>query len=254
MEIQEKAGAGVRGKAMALAGVLLLGAGLAQAAPVSGQGTWETTLKARDINGNAVAQDSADAVFFYDTVLDVTWLRQANTSTQTWADAVAWADGLSVSGFTDWRLPELKPVNGTIFSYTLSYDGSTDHGYNIMSQASELAHLFYVTLGNKGYYDTAGTGSQPGLGLTNTGEFLGLISGPYWFGTEFALDLSRAWGFDTVSGLQSGADKNSWFYVHGLRDGDVLRTAAVPVPSAITLLLLPLGALLWARRRRTVVA
>ncbi len=41
-------------------------------APVSGQGTWETTLKPRDLTGDGVA----DA--YYDTVLDITWLADAN--------------------------------------------------------------------------------------------------------------------------------------------------------------------------------
>lgn len=41
--------------------------------PVSGQGTWETTLLGRDIDGHAVASTDANAVFAYDTVLGVTW-------------------------------------------------------------------------------------------------------------------------------------------------------------------------------------
>lgn len=41
--------------------------------PVSGRGTWETTLLGRDIDGHAVASTDAHAVFAYDTVLGVTW-------------------------------------------------------------------------------------------------------------------------------------------------------------------------------------
>jgi hypothetical protein len=37
-------------------------------AGISGQGTWETTLQARDINGDGVV----DA--YYDTALNVVWL------------------------------------------------------------------------------------------------------------------------------------------------------------------------------------
>ncbi len=258
MEIQEKKErAGVRGKALAVAGVLVLSAGLAQAAPVSGQGTWETTLKARDVNGNAVAQDSADAVFFYDTVLDVTWLRQANTTPQNWASAMAWADGLTVGGFTDWRLPEVKPVNGASFNYALSFNGSTDFGFNISapgsvyaeSTGSELAHLYYVTLGNKSWYDLNGNGNQPDSGLTNTGEFLGLMpGGGYRSSTEYAPDTDRVWNFYT-EGTQVGGSKSGLLYAVALRPGDVLRATAVPEPTALALLLPSLGALLWARRR-----
>ena len=51
---------------------LLLSCGVAQSAAVSGQGTWETTLQARDVDANGVV----DA--YYDTVLDITWLADAN--------------------------------------------------------------------------------------------------------------------------------------------------------------------------------
>ncbi len=59
-------------------------ASAAQAAPVSGQGTWETTPQGRDINGNPVPLLVSGApnpamVFAYDTVLDLTWLANWNT-------------------------------------------------------------------------------------------------------------------------------------------------------------------------------
>jgi hypothetical protein len=61
---------------------LILGlAPFAAAAPVPGQGPWETKLQARDIGGNPVALDAAGAVFFYyDTALNITWLRNWNAS------------------------------------------------------------------------------------------------------------------------------------------------------------------------------
>ena len=45
---------------------------VAQAAGVSGQGTWETTLQARDINHDG----TVDA--YYDSELHITWLTDAN--------------------------------------------------------------------------------------------------------------------------------------------------------------------------------
>jgi hypothetical protein len=42
-----------------------------QAAPVLGQGTWETTLLGRDINRQAVDGTDASAVYLYDTVLGI---------------------------------------------------------------------------------------------------------------------------------------------------------------------------------------
>lgn len=58
----------------AAASVAMLAAGAAQALGVPGQGTWETTLQPRDLDGNAANGPEA----FYDTVLDITWLRDAN--------------------------------------------------------------------------------------------------------------------------------------------------------------------------------
>jgi hypothetical protein len=45
------------------------------AALVYGQGTWETTLQARDMDGNTSTIEA-----YYDTVLDITWLADANYS------------------------------------------------------------------------------------------------------------------------------------------------------------------------------
>ena len=52
----------------------LICAGTAQAVPVSGQGTWETTLQARDINGDMIV----DA--YYDSTLNLTWLANWNAN------------------------------------------------------------------------------------------------------------------------------------------------------------------------------
>ena len=54
----------------AVGAAAMLLAGAAQAAGVPGQGTWETTLQARDLNGDSVTDT------FYDTALNITWLRQ----------------------------------------------------------------------------------------------------------------------------------------------------------------------------------
>jgi hypothetical protein len=98
-----------------------------------------------------------------------------------WSTANAWAVVLDPygSGITGWRLPDTNPVNGVSYNYSFAYDGSTDRGFNNSapgtahagSTGSEMAHLFYKTLGNLAYYDTSGSGPQAGWGLTNTGRF-----------------------------------------------------------------------------------
>jgi len=72
----------------------------ALAAPVSGQGNWETTLQARDINRDGVI----DA--YFDTALNISWLADWNANgPMSWHAATAWAGGLDVHGVTGWRLP-----------------------------------------------------------------------------------------------------------------------------------------------------
>lgn len=74
--------------------------------------------------------------------------------------------------------------------------GGTDCGYNVQTKDaltgtvySEMAHLYYVTLGNKGF-TTPGTGTplQSGWGLSNTGPFGNVQRYPYWFGVESAIN------------------------------------------------------------------
>jgi hypothetical protein len=60
-----------------LAGLLLLGT-TAQAASVSGQGAWEMTLQGRDLDG-----DNTTAEAWYDSVLGITWLGDANHARTT---------------------------------------------------------------------------------------------------------------------------------------------------------------------------
>ena len=88
----------------------------------------------------------------YDSDLDITWYDYTK-SWDTWQNQVNWAAGLSVNFggniYDDWRLP--LSVDGPV---VWGYDGTTTAGYNITS--SEMGHLFYTELENKGYCDTSG--------------------------------------------------------------------------------------------------
>ena len=140
-----------------------------------------------------------------------------------WTTANAWAAGLNPygSGITGWRLPNTIPIDGTTANdATIAYNGSEDQGYNVSapgtlyagSTASEMAHLFFNTLGDKGYCDPSTStdstcsGPQTGWGLTNTGPFINVMS-VYWSATEYAPDAGSAWVFGFGGGGQVAGGK-----------------------------------------------
>jgi hypothetical protein len=235
---------------------LLLCGTAAQAAPVSGQGTWETTLQARDLDGDGVT----DA--FYDTELNVTWLRNANANgTMNWKAAQVWASNLVVGGFSGWRLPLLVDT-GALGCSAFDNSGGTDCGFNVQTKSgsnvySEMAHLYYETLGNKafctpGFVTCDVAKPQPGWGLSNTANFLDLKSDPYWSGTEDASFSDGAWYFGFPSGFQITGAKLSELYVIAVRPGDV--TAAIPEPETYALMLVGLIGMVTLLSRRTKAA
>ena len=208
------------------------------AAPIPGQGTWQTTLQSRDLDGNP--GDGPEA--FYDTDLNITWLRETSVDYgnslgnplggTSFSEGQDWVSSLNVGGVSGWRLPATLPVDGASFSYTFSYDGTTDFGY--WSTASEMAHLFYVTLGNTGYCPHSDVsicaGSLPVLnpiiGMTNSGQFANLIGGVYISGTPFAPNP----GYDTWVFSMWYGDQDYCFACGPLgEDGDVAVTYALAV-------------------------
>ena len=253
--------------------VLIFGATAlaAQAAPVTTQGTWwgtdgtDGTLQARDIAGNAVALSAPTASFFYDTVLNITWLADWNAGAgssyddgpsttdgrMTWDSALDWAAALEINGVTGWRLPSITDT-GTA-GCNFSYNG-TDCGYNVDTASSEMAHLFYVTLGNFALFDTSGNlrDGTAGVdwGLTNTAYFTNMQPDVHWSGTAYAPDSSHAWFFNTLYGWQDLDDKRFALYAVAVRPGDVLAAQAVPEPGTLGLLLAALGVGAVVRRRR----
>ncbi len=186
----------------------------------------------------AATPGGTDYRAYYDDVADLTWLADANYAMTSgydvdgrmnWADANAWAAGLSVGGVTGWRLPDTNPVNGTTYDYYIAHDGSADYGYNISapgtayagSTASEMANMFYSVLGNTGYFDTSGTRTGCAPCLTNTGPFSNVQSGNYLSATEYAPNTIYAWGFVMGYGLQSYDGKTFKWYAWAVQSGDV---------------------------------
>lgn len=215
----------------------------------------------------------------YDNVLNVTWLQNANYGAgssyddgissndgrMTWTSAEAWAKNLDYDGYTGWRLPTVSPANGSNFVYgdlashpSNSYDGLTDLGFNVSGPQSELGYMFYVNLGNTGFYDVAGNG-QPNYSNVNSGPFTNLQQYFYWFGTEYDYRRSNfpddpdfckqslrcSWDFVIGYGDQTIYGKDNEFYAWAVHDGDVANS--VPEPSML-LLVGPALPLLWFLR------
>lgn len=237
-----------------VAAFALAGAVGAQATAVPGQGTWESTLLPRDLDSNLGNGYEA----YYDTALNITWLANANKNGEmSWADANTWASDLTDGGFTDWRLPATLPVSGTTLSDPFgaggNNNGTTNVGYG--GTASEMGHLYYVTLGNLGRCTPNNAlpfacDLPPVFGLTNTGPFSGLQSRRYWSGTVYAppSPLPAAWLFNTLDGHQLFDSQGVESLAMAVRPGDV--AAMVPEPQTYALMLSGLAAMWVPRRRR----
>lgn len=104
-------------------------------------GTWQTSLQARDLDG----QPDNGPEAYYDATLNLTWLVPDSSSTMTWQQARDWAAGLNVHGTAGWRLPVARPVQGLYHRRDFSNNGSTDFGTagpGAWGTASELGHLY----------------------------------------------------------------------------------------------------------------
>ena len=192
--------------------------------------------------------DTLGNKLIYDDDLNVTWYDYTNAVT-TWQNQVNWASGLSVdfggNTYDDWRLP--TTVDGAYVSGT---NGMTTAGYNITT--SEMGHLFYTGLGNKGFYDTSGAAPQLGWGLSNTGDFDNLLASYYWSGTEYSADADYAWYFNFYSGHQDLTNKTTNLSALAVRPGDV-SVVVTPEPSTYLLLGTGIAGLaLWRRKRNSM--
>lgn len=155
--------------------------------------------------------------------------------------------GLSVSWNDQWRLPstdeskaDLTGPWGTDGGDGYGYgwggadqNGSYDYyrGFNMVN--SEMGHLFYESLGNKGLKDINGD-NQSGYGLINTGDFFNLQHDAYWTGADHPVLPGATWDFNFYNGYQGSAEKDYRpYYALAVRPGDV---SVVPEPATMLLL------------------
>lgn len=153
------------------------------------------------VSSYATLVDMGDETI-YDTDLQLSWLKDANTSgPMNWSTATTWADSLVFAGFDDWRLP-------TTLQSDLSCDWpyNSDSGFNCTG--SEMGHLYYTELMNP-------AGGQ----LTNTGNFSYLLPYGYWSGTEYASNTYKAWVFYFGNGNQYSDRMDINYYALAVRSG-----------------------------------
>jgi hypothetical protein len=175
----------------------------------------------------------------YDTDLNITWY-DFEAAGRDWQEAKDWAADLEITvngtKYSDWRLPT---------SLNQDDSGPTD-GYNVTG--SEMGHLYYTELGNKGYYDVNGH-YQPDYGLVNKGPFTNLIGFAYW-SNEVGNDPSYdggAWYFMFNGGRQSIIYDDQHYYPLAVHEGNV--GAPVPIPTAVWLFGTGLLGLFGVRRK-----
>jgi hypothetical protein len=190
-------------------------------------GTAHAAFQGRLANGTpsttCTVSGPSKCTYFYDTTLDITILNNWNLGGGTWsasaapgsAQALAASAGLAASGLTGWVLP--------------TGDG--------LAAAGALNQYLSI-------WNSVGS-SLAGL----RGQFDSVRAGLYWSGTVFATDPSIAWGFRAPNAAQFGEFHSFPLFAVAVLPGDV--AAAIPEPQTYALMLMGLGVVLLARRKRT---
>ncbi|WP_296595649.1 PEPxxWA-CTERM sorting domain-containing protein [Phenylobacterium sp.] len=227
--------------------------------------------------------------FYYDTVLDITWMGDANyaktigfsdTGLVSQQGASYLADGYLYFNeatkvlYSDWRLPTLGPDVGDYDPLLPGAGGQVPNGQGAVGTGwgtpedsgiySELGWMYYANLGGQPRCVLVGPGPcefNPNYGLPDLvggpdkGPFANLQLDFYWTDTKVVND-DIYWAFTFDDGNQNpraprqGRDAVS--YVWLVHDGDI---AAVPEPATWALMIAGFGMVGAAlRRRRTAQA
>ena len=142
----------------------------------------------------------------------------------TWFGAQAWANNLSLGGYTDWALPTNVPA---VFAYN--------------ETNSQMGDLFYNQLGGVAGDSITTTHNANYNLFTNVQNYV------YWSSSEYDPDI--AFHFNTTNGSQGLSSKTNERFAWAVRSGDV-GVAAVPLPAATWLFLSGLIGVLGLKQRK----
>ena len=171
---------------------------------------------------NATLLSRSGGQAYYDDVLNITWLGDANHAQttyhdsdgwMTWHEAQTWIDSLNAEGGTghlganDWRLPETLQPDA---SCSIQYFGQSSGGGCI---GSEMVHLHYMD----------------GIESLTPGPFSRVEPSGYWSGTTHEDDLGHAWRFVFSSGIQDHIGKDTLLHAWAVRPGDIAEVAALGI-------------------------
>jgi hypothetical protein len=200
-------------------------------------------------------QGGADYQAYYDDVIDVTWLADANLAatenfgittivagdgTESYSTMTTWLGemnnqngGAGYLGANAWRFP-FTPTTDTNCSNVVTDPYLAYWGTGCTE--SELAHLF----------------NEYGITTTNEGPFSNvendsLSTQSYW-SSEIPLASFVSYAFRFSTGLLLPSSQSPSYYTWAVHDGDI-SAAVVPVPPALWLFGSALGLLGWMRRK-----
>jgi hypothetical protein len=208
------------------------------------------TSQAALLGRAALTSGGTDYQAYYDDVLDITWLADANAPAaqsfglagvasdgrMSWYAANAWITELNGSnylGLDDWRLPHAEPPDPTCPSQYDPGGGLPVVGFGPGCAGSDMGHLFQVD----------------GVTYFEPEPFANIVGGYYWSDYVLPYAPSYAVAFLPTIGDQIGFSKTDGNFVWAVRDGDI---AVVPTPPAVWLFGSALGVMGWLRRKAAV--
>ena len=115
-----------------------------------------------------------------DNLTGLMWIRTPDSTLRTWANALAYANGLSLCGYDDWRLPNVNELESLINA----------------EQANTATWL-----------------NNPTQGFSN------VQANDYWSSTTYAYNTTNGWNVGMLDGSVYGGFKTFTYYVWPVRAG-----------------------------------